>query len=432
MNTSWFAGLGKCVITPQNPMWLSGYASRTRPAEGKLHDLWCKALALMDRRGRCCVLVTLDLVGIDRRLMQSIQRQILDRYQLPAESIRLACSHTHTGPVVRGNLSPMYDLSLEQRRFIDEYGDWLEAQITNAIGQALRDLQPSQLCYGQGRSTFAVNRRTNKEADVPGLQATGKLQGPVDHDVPVLQVCDEKRNQRAVVFGYACHATVLDSYQWSGDYPGFAQLELEKRYPGTMALFWQGCGGDQNPLPRRKVELAEKYGKQLAGDVQAALGQPLTPITGSLQQAYEEIPLEFGALPTVAELTQQMQDKNKYTALRAKQLLEEIHQGKPLSKYYPYPVQTWMLGDGPIWIGLGGEVVVDYALRLKKEIVPGPIWVNGYSNDVMAYIPSLRVLREGGYEGGGAMVYYGLPGSWSQEVEKAIIATVCRQVTDMK
>jgi hypothetical protein len=68
--------------------------------------------------------------------------------------------------------------------------------------------------------------------------------------------------------------------------------------------------------------------------------------------------------------------------------------------------------------------VVDYSLRLKKELSPDKTWVAGYSNDVMAYIPSLRVLKEGGYEGGGAMLYYGLPTVWSPRVEETIVAAV--------
>ena len=72
-------------------------------------------------------------------------------------------------------------------------------------------------------------------------------------------------------------------------------------------------------------------------------------------------------------------------------------------------------------------MVVDYALRLKRELGPRT-WAMGYANDVMAYIPSKRVLLEGGYEGGGAMVYYGLPTVWSAEVEEKIMAGLLRQV----
>jgi hypothetical protein len=87
------------------------------------------------------------------------------------------------------------------------------------------------------------------------------------------------------------------------------------------------------------------------------------------------------------------------------------------------------LGDGPRWVILGGEVVVDFSIRLKSELDPERTWVAGYANDVMAYIPSLRVLREGGYEGAGAMLYYGLPSAWNEEVEKSIVQEVHRQAS---
>jgi hypothetical protein len=85
------------------------------------------------------------------------------------------------------------------------------------------------------------------------------------------------------------------------------------------------------------------------------------------------------------------------------------------------------LGDGVEWFFLGGEVVVDYPLRLKGELSGAKTWVAGYTNDVMAYIPSRRVLLEGGYEGGGAMVFYGLPTVWSDQVETKIVTEVLRQ-----
>jgi neutral ceramidase len=97
---------------------------------------------------------------------------------------------------------------------------------------------------------------------------------------------------------------------------------------------------------------------------------------------------------------------------------------------YPYPVQTWILGDGPKWAFLGGEVVVDYSLRLKRELGDGNTWIAGYSNDVMAYIPSERVLTEGGYEGASAMLYYTLPSAWAPGLEDKIVGEVKRQLGD--
>ena len=426
---TWKASVAKANITPESYMWMAGYAARTKPAEGKMTDLWAKALALDDGSNKPAVLVTLDLVGIDRDLSVSIRDALEKKYGLSRAQIALNCSHTHSGPVVARNLRPMHEYALEpeHKALIHGYADRLQQTVVDVVGKALAGLAPAKLEWASGSGDFAVNRRNNKEADVPMLRAAGGLVGPVDHDVPVLAVKSAAGQLVAVAFGYACHATVLDGYLWSGDYPGYAQIELEKAHPDCIALFWAGCGADQNPIPRRKPELAEQYGKQLAAAVEAVLAKPLTPISESLRTDYAEIPVALAKLPTREELVAQTKDTNKYIAMRARMLLEDLDAGQELSATYPYPVQSWRLGPEVQWYFLGGEVVVDYPLRLKAELGGTKTWVAGYTNDVMAYIPSRRVLLEGGYEGGGAMVYYGMPTIWSEQVEASIVEEIHRQ-----
>ncbi len=429
---TWKAGVARVCITPKQYMWMSGYAARTHPATGKLHDLWAKALAVEDPGGHRVVLVTMDLVGIPREVSTAVCDELKRRHQLPREAVLLSVSHTHSGPVLRQNLMTMYDLDETQRRYVNEYTDELKKNLVSVVGDALARLAPADLAWGTSRVGFAVNRRNNKEAEVPKLLAEGKVRGPFDHDVPVLAVRNVRGQLTAVVCGYACHATVLDGYQWSGDYPGNAQIELEKAHPGAVALFWAGCGADQNPIPRRQVSLSQKYGKELAEAVDAVLARKLTPVTGRLAATYTEIELPFDTLPTRDKLLKDTLSTNRYVAARARELLRQLEEKGSLRGTYPYPVQAWRLGDDLTMVALGGEVVVDYALRLKKELGPTNTWVAGYTNDVMAYIPSLRVLKEGGYEGGGAMVYYGLPTVWGPAVEELIVAAVHEQVAKVR
>lgn len=420
----WKAGAAKVIITPEKLMWMSGYGGRNKPAEGKLIDLWAKAVVLEDAEGRRAALVTLDLVGIDREVGLRIRHSLKDKYGLKLEQTALATSHTHCGPVVGGNLIAMYTLDEAQKQLIADYAVTLEQKVTAAVGQAIERLAPASIAWGNGQATFAVNRRNNKEAEVPKLREQGRLVGPVDYDVPVLSVRDGEGKLTAVVFGYACHATVMGFYQWSGDYPGFAQLALEEAHPDAVALFWAGCGADQNPLPRREVELSKEYGKRLAEAVDRTLNGVMRPIEGDLDTSYAEVALPFEKLPTQAELEQTAASKDKFEAGRAQLLLGQIAAGKPLQPTYPYPVQLWRLGGDVLFITLGGEVVVDYAVRLKAELGRERTWVAGYTNDVMAYIPSRRVLIEGGYEGGGSMVYYGQPSIWAPPVEELVIKQV--------
>ncbi len=406
-------------------MWMSGYAARTKPSEGAVHDLWAKALAIKDPAGRTVLLISLDLVGIDRDLSNRIRSTLEKRHGLDRDRVAIACSHTHCGPVVGTNLLTMYRIDDAERRRIAEYTRWLEDAVVNVAGEALGRLRDARLGWGTGRSDFAVNRRANREADVPKLRERLALQGPDDHDVPVLRVTGPDGSLIAVVFGYACHCTVLDFNKFCGDYAGFAQGELEARHPGATALFVAGCGGDQNPIPRRSLELAERYGKQLATDVETVLAGPMPPIERGIATAYEEIPLAFANLPSRDQLEKDAQASDFYISSRARHLLGILQSRGRLEPTYPYPIEVWRL-DGLTWIFLGGEVVVDYSLRIKRNLGSSRTWVSAYSNDVMAYIPSQRVLREGGYEGATAMVYYGQPSPWSAQVEEAIIEAIAR------
>lgn len=403
---------------------MSGYASRTRPAEGTLHDLWAKAIVLQDASGDRHAFISLDLVGIGRDISTAICDRLKSEHGLQRAQISLFTSHTHTGPVVGGNLGAMYFVDQTQRQKIDDYARFLPRAVDDVVAAAIDDLQTSQITYGMGSAGFAVNRRNNREADVPALRAQGELKGPVDHSVPVLAIRSAEGDLRGVMFGYACHATVLSFYQWSGDWPGFAQIEIEKAYPGVTALFMAGCGADQNPLPRRTVELAENYGRQTAAAVTDVLQQNMESLPQPLNAVYEEIPLALAELPSKEQIQKNLQSSNRYEVGRAKLLLSQIEKNGKLSSTYPYPVQIVGFGDQVRLVVLGGEVVVDYSNRLRREFPNYDLWVAGYANDVMAYIPSLRVLREGGYEGASSMVYYGLPTVWSEQVEEHIVSTV--------
>ena len=432
----WRAGTARARITPDELLPMAGYGARNVPAEGKLTELWAKALVLEDAVGKRGVLITLDLVGIHRTTSQRICQRLEQQHDLKRDQIVLNCSHTHTGPAVGKNLGPLhyYLLPEPQRLKLDQYEQSLIDTLVDLVNAAIGDLEPCTLTHGTGLSTFAVNRRENRQDEVPEKRQLGSLAGPFDHSLPVLVVRDSSLAVKTILFGYACHATVLSVRMWSGDYPGFAQAALENRYPGSIAMFWSGCGADQNPVPRRSVELARQYGERLAAAVAEVIAGTVRPIQPNIETRYREIDLPLTDLPTLAELRVTAERAGeKYEQARARYLLDRLGDRESLDASYPYPVATWLLGDQLTFVFLGGEVVVDYALQLKSDAGPeqhprtDSVWVAGYSNDVMAYIPSRRVLREGGYEGGGSNVYYGLPGLWSPEIERLILDEVDAQ-----
>lgn len=418
----WKVGVGKIAITPTEPMWMAGYASRKQPSDGTLTELYAKSLAIEDAAGTRAILVTTDLIGIPRALRQQVVEAVVARFQVDPAGLLLNCSHTHCGPVVQDDLetSVMYPLAPGERRKIEAYFEFLRDRLIELIGAAIADLQPANLAYSHARCGFAMNRRLPSDA---GFQNSPYPDGPVDHDVPVLRVESPTGHLRAVAFGYACHNTTTAILQFNADYAGFAQSALEAAHPGMVAMFVMGCGGDQNPYPRGKIELASAHGQTLALAVEAALLPASPPVRGPLKFAWREIEIPFVPL-THAELLARRTSENEYEQRRATALLEELDKNGRVRAAYPYPVQVLQFGSDLTLVALGGEAVVDYSLRLKRELGAQRIWVAGYSNDVMAYIPSRRVLEEGGYEGGGAMTYSRLPNPWAAGIEEHIVGAV--------
>lgn len=417
----WKAGVAKIMITPKESVWQAGYASRTHASEGKLHDLWAKALALEDETGKKCVLVTTDMLGFPKAMSDRIRTQLNQQFGLAKAQIILNSSHTHSGPVLDDALHDIYPLDANEEAKIARYSRQLEAQIITLVGQALKDLEPVELFAQNGVTRFQVNRRNNKEAT---LREQTELKGPNDYAVPVIKALTTNGKLKAVTFGYACHPTVLDIYQFSGDYPGFAQIELENAHPGVTALFFQGAAGDQNPLPRRTISLARQYGRELAAAVDRVLEEPMRSLPAQLQTAYSEIQLPLSAPPTEAELIKIQSETTPYLQRWATRTLAEMKQGKPFISSYSYPLQVWKLGDQPLF-SFGGELVIEYAIECKKRFGPD-LFVMGYSNDVMGYIPSATILKEGGYEGASSQMVYGLPSVWDASVPELIYAEVNR------
>ena len=344
--TEWKAGLAKAVITPESGVWLAGYGSK-RPPDGKLHDLWMKALALEDAAGHRVVLVTSDFQGVPKGMSDPVFKQLEQQFGLQRADVMITFSHNHCGPRLGDDLVDYYPVEARQVELVNAYTAEMQTRLVAMVGEALSKLAPARLQTGEGKATFAVNRRNNREAEVPALLAQGvPLKGPVDHAVPVMTVTRPDGSLAAVLFGYACHPTTLSFTTWCGDYPGFAQLELEQKHPGAMAMFVNTCGGDQNPLPRRSVELCQRYGHMLADAVEQTLGQPLKPVSSGLRTAFEYVDLPYLKVVSREELHAAMHDKNAIRARWAARMLQKLDQGANVSRVLSVPGSCLAAGQG--------------------------------------------------------------------------------------
>lgn len=412
----WNAGVASIDITPDTSLWMAGFAARTQASQGTALPLHAKALALQAGSGSPAVLITADLLGVTAAISAAVAGALKKQHGVDRANLLINASHTHCGPVVDEQLSVAYDLSAEQWDRIRQYTHLLQAKLARVAGDALSRLQSARLSYASGEAGFAANRRVQFTPD-----------GPIDHSVPVLRVDRENGDLLAVVFGYACHNTTLPAafVNYHGDYAGVAQAMLEQRHRGVTALFVAGCGADANPKPRGTLELVDRHGTELADAVDRTLAST-SPVSPSLRTRYGVVNLPFAGAARREAWMKQLTIDDVYLKRYARLMDARANGEGHLPAKQADPVQAWRIGSDLALVALGGEVVVDYATRLRRDYPDLRIWAAGYSNDVFGYVPSRRVLEEGGYEGGDSMVYYGRPAPFTPAVEELIHAEVRR------
>jgi neutral ceramidase len=413
----WKVGLAEVKITPERPVLLAGYASRNKPFEKVEADLYAKALALEDRDGHRVVLVTSDLIGFPAAVAEPICERLRDNPGLKREQILLNSSHTHTGPML--GLDPAGQDGEAQRTA--EYTRQLQDKVVDLVQRAVGRLEPARLSWGVGVCPFVMNRR---EFTADGVILGVNPRGPADRSVPVLRIDTPGGELRAVLFGAAVHGTTLTerNYELCGDYAGFAQAYVEEKHPGAKALFMIGCAGDANPYPRGTMALAREHGDTLGKEVCRVLQTKLRPVRGPLSVAFDRVALPLQPPPPRAELEKLAAGKESLRAGMAKRMLAALDRGEELPASYRCPLTVWQFGDDLTLVGLPGEVVVDYVGLLEKALGPNRLWPAAYCNDVFGYLPSARVLEEGGYETRG--LYAGGVGLFDPKAQDVLVAKV--------
>ncbi len=417
----WKVGLARVKVTPERPVPMAGYASRNKLSEGVEADLFVQAMVLEDRGGHRAAVVTSDLIGFPAAVAEPICRRIEAKTGLKREQILLNSSHTHSGPQVTLRAKAEGGTSAADAQRAVEYTRELQDKVVGAVTTAAGHLTPANLSWGSGVINFAMNRR---EFTPNGVILGVNPRGLADRSVPVLRVDSPDGKPLAVLFGAATHGTTLggDNYRICGDYAGFAQDGLRAKFPGVQVMFMLGCAGDSNPYPRGTMALARQHGETLAAEVERVLGGKLRPVGGPLRIAFTRVDLPLQTSLTRDELTKLAANKRDARSFAAGQLLALLDKGEKLPDHYTCPLTVWQFGDDLTLVGLSGEVVVDYLARLEKALGPNKLWVAAYCNDVFGYLPSAKVLAEGGYETRG--LYAGGAGFFAPAAEEVVVRAV--------
>jgi len=421
-DADWKVGLARVKVTPEQPVFMSGYASRNKPFEGVHDDLFAKAIVLEDSAGTRAVLVTSDLIGFTADIAKPIRERIAKETGIAAASVLLNSSHTHTGPELSLDPKPEGGRTVADVERTIAYTKQVQDKVVQVVKEAAGKLQPAKLSWAVGLVHFPMNRRefTIERGVILGVNPRGLA----DRSVPILRVDAADGKLRAVVMGATCHNTTLgpQDYQISGDYTGRAQRQLEAAHPGVETLFVQGCAGDANPYPRGSYAIADQHGDELAREVTRLLGGKLTPIKGPLKVASGEVTLPLSIATVRDELEKDAAAKTGYKATAAKAALARLDKNEKVATEYTCPLSVWQFGGDLTLVALSGEVVVDYVKLIEDALGPNRLWVAAYCHDVYGYLPSARVLREGGYETRG--LYAGGIGQFSPAAEGVLVEKV--------
>jgi hypothetical protein len=427
------AGVAVREVTPELPIRLAGYAHRKGPAVSVDHPLLTQALALRSSAGDRFVFLTVDSCEVGRPLIQNVLGELAAKFKLKAGEVAVIPTHTHSAPMLRDTLAGMEELDGAEREIVNDYSQMLTAKMVEAASAALKDLAPATLEYGKGRATFAMNRRVYKGDKVV---FGDNPDGAVDWDVPVLRVKGANGTVRAILFGYACHGTSIrtgnDFYTVSGEYMAYARHHLETTEPGAVAIYLPGFGGDADPYPRGTLMHARRHGMELAGAVVGVVDRGMRPIAPDFKMAYTEVNLPLAEPPSEARLKGDQASQDKAIRARAEAYQRKLAAGDSLPRSVTVPVAAIQFGGDLTFVLVAGEVVVDYAVRIKRILSEDHPWTVGYAYQVPCYIPSARLIHEGGYEADYSLAYYGWYGPFQGCVEELLLEAVTGLVAGLR
>ncbi len=348
------AGIASATITPQGSVYLAGFAARKERSTGVQADLAASALILDNGQTRVGIMA-IDIIGVGPVQLEDI-RLAAEKLGIPRAQMMVNSSHTHSGPTFErnGNFPQMF-----------------KEKTAAILATAAASLQDAALDYAVGASTMAINRRRLKPDGKVDAMAP-EPRKPIDMDVPVLRVTGGDGQVKAIVFGYACHPSALNTTLISPDYVGFARSWLAQVFPGCTSMFLQGCGGDIKPrsilgngrFGYKSPDVVAELGHELGRAATAALCAPPAPLSLHLAGASATV-----NLPSKKKSKEQVQ------------------------------VEVQVLRIGEVFIiGINGEVCVEIGLRIKRELSDLRAWVNGYTNLRVGYLPPASAYPEEGYE----------------------------------
>ena len=412
-------GVAKEIITPDKPMCMIGYAEYYKKHYQAIHDdLYVRCMLLDDGNTKALILAY-DLLFHDLSLTDKLREYAHEAFGLDPASVILSYTHTHYGVAVKGYATELAE---------DDYESFLLEQSKRCIRKAFINSFEGTLDYGTVRADENINRR--KLIDGEYIMAPN-LEGAADKELSVLLVRDMKENVRIVAANYSCHPNVLrDVMELSGEYPGRLCQLLECEYYGAQAIFLQGCGADSRAKITAEYDHfmgrtngdVDDMARSLAAKIIRAERRSDTflPQNVDLRTASFAIPCPLDVMPR--SFYEDDFNANPFEALRA--CAQFV-----INNYDQLPAEcmlhggVWQITEELLLIYLGGEICYPTKQMLQKAFPDKKIFFLGYT-DSTAYVPSDKIISEGGYEHEGSIVEYRLKGTFAPGIDKLVVDAI--------
>jgi hypothetical protein len=408
-------GVARELITPHFKTCISCTGAFGVPFEGIHDDVYVKAVVLEDGKTKALIVAT-DLLFHDRSLNQWVKEYANKKYNVPEENIVINHSHNHNAPS---------SLGYDDANVSQEYEDFLRERLFRCIDRAFANTFEGDMSYTSIEEYFLnVNRR--RLMDDGTIQNRPNHMGPKDSMVNILKVCDKKGRIRILMVCYACHPALYpDLLEISAEYPGRLCHKLEDTFYGCTALFLQGFGGNVKTNINSRGDRFQKMTYDAIDDMALILENKISKAI--LNNSFSKACLDIGGVEFEISIEIEPAPKeyfiNSIGKRPSKPLLD--HNAKKILENYDAMENKLMLYAGILKLSselciahMGGEPCFEVEEIVQRSLGGKKVIFSGYS-DAVAYIPTDKLIPEGGYEVD-SFLEYGFKGQFKIGVDHKI------------
>jgi len=378
-------------------------------AKGYGTPLHAKAVVLSNGENEVS-LVTLDAMGIDRADVLRVTKQIEARCGIPAESVMIACSHTHVAPSMETSLHtyrrafhPNWDEAAiaRERQWVEQV---LEG-ITTAVCQAKSKLEDASIGAVTADLPWLVfNRRRHTRnygvwthwMGIPKNQAY-QPEGPIDPDFGLIVIRDAHFKPMCMVWNFSGHNSFSFGDQYSADLPYTVQASLDERLSEHIpCLYTAGCSGNTNYFDYQKPYGLEKATDEVTSAIVATYREACTlPVVklGSRKAEMFFSQRDFSRYWWKHDIETKLPGWKNYGPVEVERFQAEARENET----YQTDVAVFRMGDTAL-VGLPGEMFVEYQLMIKERSPFKKTYVSSYTNDYAGYVATPQAFIGGSYE----------------------------------